>query len=258
MWVNSLIASAGGQIVDENGNVKVDATAKQAARDRHAAWPPRRPRRPGLDHQRRGRGPAGLRVRRARTSRSTTRSSTRAPKDAGEGLPEEDRLGALPGRRCRTSRAARRWAASTSASAPTPRTPTWPSAPRRCLAQPKNQIVAAEKGGLPPTTEALYDDQKIKKAYPFADLLRDSHRGRRAAAGQPGLQRHLAGDPEDLPPAETSIEPDEIESQAEGPPREGRPRGRSSDGAAAARPSPGHRPRHARSAGWPTCCARPR
>ncbi|HEX5910677.1 MAG TPA: extracellular solute-binding protein, partial [Thermoleophilaceae bacterium] len=31
VWVNSLIASAGGQIVDENGKVKVDATAKQAA-----------------------------------------------------------------------------------------------------------------------------------------------------------------------------------------------------------------------------------
>ncbi len=31
VWVNALIASAGGQIVDENGKVKVDATAKQAA-----------------------------------------------------------------------------------------------------------------------------------------------------------------------------------------------------------------------------------
>ena len=31
VWVNSLIASAGGQIVDEDGKVKVDATAKQAA-----------------------------------------------------------------------------------------------------------------------------------------------------------------------------------------------------------------------------------
>ncbi len=43
-----------------------------------------------------------------------------------------------------------------------------------CLAQPDNQVIAAEKGGLPPTSEALYDDEKIKKAFPFAGLLRDT------------------------------------------------------------------------------------
>jgi len=31
VWINSLIAGAGGQIVDQNGNVKVDETAKRAA-----------------------------------------------------------------------------------------------------------------------------------------------------------------------------------------------------------------------------------
>jgi multiple sugar transport system substrate-binding protein len=35
-------------------------------------------------------------------------------------------------------------------------------------------VIAAEKGGLPPTNEALYDDEKIKQAFPFADLLRDT------------------------------------------------------------------------------------
>ena len=34
--------------------------------------------------------------------------------------------------------------------------------------------MASEKGGLPPTTEAVYDDPKLKKAFPFADLLRES------------------------------------------------------------------------------------
>jgi multiple sugar transport system substrate-binding protein len=43
-----------------------------------------------------------------------------------------------------------------------------------CLAQPDNQVVAAEKGGLPPTNEKLYDDEKIKQAFPFADLLRET------------------------------------------------------------------------------------
>jgi multiple sugar transport system substrate-binding protein len=35
-------------------------------------------------------------------------------------------------------------------------------------------VIASEKGGLPPTNEALYDDERIKKAFPFAPLLRDT------------------------------------------------------------------------------------
>ncbi len=44
-----------------------------------------------------------------------------------------------------------------------------------CLArpeQPDRRITAA--GGLAPTTEALYDDPKVKKALPFAELMRES------------------------------------------------------------------------------------
>ena len=44
----------------------------------------------------------------------------------------------------------------------------------RCIAQPKNQIVAAELGGLAPTTESLYENPKVKKAFPFGDLMRQS------------------------------------------------------------------------------------
>lgn len=43
-----------------------------------------------------------------------------------------------------------------------------------CLARPENQIIAAEKGGLPPTSESLYEDPKIRKAFPFADVLRET------------------------------------------------------------------------------------
>jgi multiple sugar transport system substrate-binding protein len=45
-----------------------------------------------------------------------------------------------------------------------------------CLRSPDNQVVAAEKGGLPPTNEALYDDPRIRQAFPFADVLRDTLR----------------------------------------------------------------------------------
>lgn len=41
-----------------------------------------------------------------------------------------------------------------------------------CLAGKTNQILAAEKGGLPPTLEALYDAPEVRKRFPFADVLR--------------------------------------------------------------------------------------
>ena len=82
--------------------------------------------------------------------------------------------------------------------------------------KPENQVVAAEKGGLPPTTESVYDDPKLKKAFPFADLLRESIDAGRAAAGEPRLQRHLARHPEDVPPAGLAVDPRGAE-QAQGP-----------------------------------------
>ena len=40
-----------------------------------------------------------------------------------------------------------------------------------CLRSEENQILYAEKGGLPPTIEALYADPRLKKSYPFAGAL---------------------------------------------------------------------------------------
>jgi multiple sugar transport system substrate-binding protein len=46
----------------------------------------------------------------------------------------------------------------------------------KCLKQPENQIVASEKGGLAPTQAALYKTARIKKAFPFASLMEESLR----------------------------------------------------------------------------------
>lgn len=43
-----------------------------------------------------------------------------------------------------------------------------------CLAAESNQRLAAAKGGLPPTIEALYDDHRVREVFPFADLLRET------------------------------------------------------------------------------------
>jgi multiple sugar transport system substrate-binding protein len=41
-----------------------------------------------------------------------------------------------------------------------------------CLRQPVNQIPISLKGGLLPTTGSLYDNAELKKAFPFTDLLK--------------------------------------------------------------------------------------
>lgn len=45
-----------------------------------------------------------------------------------------------------------------------------------CLASESNQRLAAQRGGLPPTLSALYDDTEVRKALPFADTLRGTLR----------------------------------------------------------------------------------
>jgi multiple sugar transport system substrate-binding protein len=41
-----------------------------------------------------------------------------------------------------------------------------------CLASADNQRLAAQRGGLPPTIAALYNDPDVRKTFPFADTLR--------------------------------------------------------------------------------------
>jgi multiple sugar transport system substrate-binding protein len=42
-----------------------------------------------------------------------------------------------------------------------------------CMRNEANQRDFALKGGLPPTLESIYDDPQFKKDYPFADLIRE-------------------------------------------------------------------------------------
>jgi multiple sugar transport system substrate-binding protein len=43
-----------------------------------------------------------------------------------------------------------------------------------CLAAPEQQGTITGLGGLAPTTETLYDDEEVRKALPFADLMRET------------------------------------------------------------------------------------
>jgi multiple sugar transport system substrate-binding protein len=43
-----------------------------------------------------------------------------------------------------------------------------------CIAGADNQRMVAARGGLPPTTASLYDDPEVGATFPFADLLRET------------------------------------------------------------------------------------
>ena len=92
-----------------------------------------------------------------------------------------------------------------------------------CIASEQHQGDAAELGGLPPTTESVYETEQVKKAYPFADLLRESIE---AAAPRPVTPAYsdisLAIQKTYSPP--DGIDPNGIVAEAEGPDRASRGR----------------------------------
>lgn len=45
-----------------------------------------------------------------------------------------------------------------------------------CIASEENQRIAVTRGGLPPTSAALYDEEAVREMFPFADLLRETLR----------------------------------------------------------------------------------
>nr|WP_133513266.1 ABC transporter substrate-binding protein [Candidatus Thiosymbion oneisti] len=45
-----------------------------------------------------------------------------------------------------------------------------------CIASEDSQRLAAKLGGLPPTSDRLYDDPQVRATFPFADLLRETLR----------------------------------------------------------------------------------
>jgi multiple sugar transport system substrate-binding protein len=173
VWINSLIAGAGGKIADQSGDVKVDQTAGTAAEIiKRLATSKAAP--PGMATNKEDQARLGFETGRSNYQVNYTfiypsAAMVKSPKDF------QKRIG---------------WARYPRTEADKPSRPPLGGInigvgaytkhrdlafeAARCLAQPKNQVVASEKGGLPPTTESEYDNPKVKKALPFSDLLRES------------------------------------------------------------------------------------
>jgi len=170
VWVNALIAGAGGSIVDQSGNVKVDASTSRAAEIMQKLANGAAP--PGMatakeDEARLGfeSGRSNFQVNYSFVYASAGDLKNGFQKKMGwaryprtdPGKPSRPPIGGINlGIGAYSKHANQAFDAAT------------------CLASPENQLVAAEKGGLPPTTESVYNDPKLKKAFPFAELLRQS------------------------------------------------------------------------------------
>ena len=171
VWINSMIAGAGGQIVDQNGDVKVDDSAgKAAAIERKLADSKAAP--PGMATNKEDDARLGFEGGR---SVYQVNYPYIYPSAAAVGEDFQKNIGWARYPRTVKDDPSRPPLGGINIGVSNFSTkPDLAFEAATCLASPEHQAIAAEKGGLPPTTESVYNTPQVKKAYPFADLLRES------------------------------------------------------------------------------------
>jgi len=171
VWVNALIAGAGGQIVNQAGDVKVDDTAKTAAEiisklGKSAAAPP------GMSTNAEDQARQGFEAGR---SYYQVNYPFVYPSAAALGGDFQKNMGWAIYPRTEKDKPSRPPLGGINIGVSKySETPDLAFQAAECIANEKHQGDAAELGGLPPTTESVYNTAQVKKAYPFADLLRQS------------------------------------------------------------------------------------
>ena len=167
VWFNSLVASAGGRILDDNGKLAVDDTSRQAAEVMH-----RLATSPAADP----------------SLSNMMEDETRLAFESGKAAFELNYPFVYPSAQKNVPAIARNmaWAPWPSVTTGTShvtigginlgvgaysRHPDEAFEAAACLRNADNQRYAAIKGGLPPTIESLYGDPTLRKSYPFADTI---------------------------------------------------------------------------------------
>jgi multiple sugar transport system substrate-binding protein len=171
VWINALIAGAGGQIVNQQGDVEVNNTAKRAAEiEKKLATSPAAP--PGMSTNREDQARQGFEAGRSDYQVNYTFIY---PSAAEVGEDFQKNIGwALYPRTDKDKPSRPPLGGFNIAVSEFSKNPDLAFDAAECLASPENQALSAELGGLPPTTESVYDDPKVEKAFPFADELRAS------------------------------------------------------------------------------------
>ncbi|TMD93073.1 MAG: ABC transporter substrate-binding protein [Chloroflexi bacterium] len=171
VWFNSLVASAGGRILDDAGRSALDHTATEAAEVmRLLARSPAAD--PSLSNQHEDDNRLAFETGRAAFELNYPFIYPSARTNAPElfrnlawalypsmvaGRPSHVTIGGI----------------NLGVSAFSPH-PDVAFAAALCLRDADNQRFAAVHGGLPPTLSALYDDPDLRREYPFADTIREA------------------------------------------------------------------------------------
>jgi multiple sugar transport system substrate-binding protein len=171
VWINALIAGAGGQIVNKQGDVAVNNTAKTAAEiEKKLATSPAAP--PGMSTNAEDQARLGFEAGR---SDYQVNYPFVYPSAAAVGEDFQKNMGWARYPRSVADKESRPPLGGINIGVSAfSETPDLAFEAAECIANEDHQAIAAELGGLPPTTESVYEDERVKKAYPFADLLRES------------------------------------------------------------------------------------
>jgi multiple sugar transport system substrate-binding protein len=170
VWINSLIASAGGSLVDQNGDVKVDDTAERAAEIVKRVADEAAPE--GMSNNKEDQARLGFESGRSDFEVNYTFVWASAGELGGD---FQKNMGFARYPRVDRDKPSRVTLGGINLGIGAySKHPDLAFEAAQCIAKDKNQVVAAELGGLAPSSEALYDNPKVKKAFPFGDLMRQS------------------------------------------------------------------------------------
>ena len=171
VWINALIMGAGGEIINAQGEDVVDDTAKRAAEiESKLANSPAAP--PGMSTNRENEGRLGF-----ESGRSDYQVNYSFIYPAAAEVSEDFQKNIGWARYPRTDKDKESrppLGGLNIAVSAYSKKPDLAFEAAECLASPEHQALNAELGGLPPTTESVYNDPKVQKAFPFGDALRES------------------------------------------------------------------------------------
>src|SRR5690349_13532135 len=176
VWFNNLVASAGGTIVNAQGRPTLGEPAVKAAQiikdvatsgrsDPSLSTAQEDPSRLAFEA---GKGAFLLNWPYVYAAARTDAESNPETKKVFENMGYARWPGVIPGKPSRVS------IGGANLGIPkTGKNPALATAAALCMTSPKWQAQEAINEGLPPVTNATYDDPAVRKVYPFADLLRE-------------------------------------------------------------------------------------
>jgi multiple sugar transport system substrate-binding protein len=171
VWINALIAGAGGQIVNQEGDVEVDDSAKRAAEiEVNLGSGPAAP--PGMSTNAEDQARQGFEA--GRSDYEVNYPFVYPSAEAVGGDFQKNMGWARYPRTDKDKESRPPLGGINLGVSKYSETPELAFDAAECIANEQHQADAAELGGLPPTTEAVYETDQVRKAYPFADLLRES------------------------------------------------------------------------------------